>query len=105
MAHAFGLPKLPTDKGYIVIWTTTPWTIPSNQALNVHPEHRYALVQTERNGEAILLILAAELVGACLQRYGLEGRIIGTCDTAAMGAIMETVTCVWLFRLFCCCGT
>jgi isoleucyl-tRNA synthetase len=87
IAHAFGLPALPTQKGYIVIWTTTPWTIPSNQALNVHPEHRYALVQTERNGETILLILAAELVGACLQRYGLEGKIIGTCGGEALSMI------------------
>ncbi len=42
-----------------VIWTTTPWTIPANQALNVHPEFNYALVQTERDGEPLLLILAA----------------------------------------------
>ncbi|HYD97712.1 MAG TPA: isoleucine--tRNA ligase [Noviherbaspirillum sp.] len=87
LAHAFGLEKLPTDKGYVVIWTTTPWTIPANQALNVHPEHRYALVQTERNGETILLLLAAELVGACLQRYGLEGKIIATCGGEALSMI------------------
>ncbi|HYC42433.1 MAG TPA: isoleucine--tRNA ligase [Noviherbaspirillum sp.] len=87
LAHAFGLDKLPTDKGYAVIWTTTPWTIPANQALNVHPEHRYALVQTERNGETILLLLAAELVAACLQRYGLEGKIIATCGGEALSMI------------------
>ena len=40
-----------------MIWTTTPWTLPANQALNVHPEFDYALVDTERG----LLILAAEL--------------------------------------------
>jgi len=87
LAHAFGLDKLPTDKGYAVIWTTTPWTIPANQALNVHPEHRYALVQTERNGETILLLLAAELVASCLQRYGLEGKIIATCGGEALSMI------------------
>ncbi len=38
IAAAFGLPTLPAGDGFIVIWTTTPWTIPSNQALNVHPE-------------------------------------------------------------------
>jgi len=37
IAKAFGLPRLPADKGYAVIWTTTPWTLPGNQALNVHP--------------------------------------------------------------------
>jgi isoleucyl-tRNA synthetase len=89
IAHAFGLDKLPTKdgaelRGYAVIWTTTPWTIPANQALNVHPDHRYALVETERNGEPLLLLLAVELVGACLQRYGLEGRIIATAGGEAL---------------------
>ncbi len=78
IAKAFGLASLPTDKGYVVIWTTTPWTIPSNQALNMHPEFDYALVQTERNGETVLLILAKDLVEDCLQRYGLAGKIIAT---------------------------
>jgi isoleucyl-tRNA synthetase len=78
IAKAFGLASLPTDKGYVVIWTTTPWTIPSNQALNMHPEFDYALVQTERNGESLLLILASDLVDDCLKRYGLEGKVIAT---------------------------
>jgi len=78
IAAAFGLADLPTRNGYIVIWTTTPWTIPSNQALNVHPEFEYALVETSRNGEATLLILAKDLVESCLQRFGLEGKIIAT---------------------------
>jgi isoleucyl-tRNA synthetase len=78
IAKAFGLASLPTEQGYVVIWTTTPWTIPSNQALNLHPEFDYALVQTERNGETVLLILAKDLVEDCLQRYGLDGKIIAT---------------------------
>jgi len=78
LAAAFGLPSLPTMNGFIVIWTTTPWTIPSNQALNVNAEVTYALVQAERNGEPLLLILAQDLVESCLQRYKLEGQIIAT---------------------------
>ncbi|MET3432874.1 isoleucyl-tRNA synthetase [Herbaspirillum seropedicae] len=78
VATAFGLTDLPTRHGYIVIWTTTPWTIPANQALNVHPEFEYALVETSRNGEATLLILAKDLVVSCLERFGLEGKIIAT---------------------------
>ena len=78
IAQAFGLTSLPTQRGFLVIWTTTPWTIPSNQALNMHPEFDYALVQTERNGEPLLLILAHALVEDCLQRYGLEGKAIAT---------------------------
>ncbi len=87
VAAAFGLAKLPTDRGYCVIWTTTPWTIPANQALNMHPEFTYALVQTERHGEPILLILAEELVPACLARYGLEGSVIATCLGAALSLV------------------
>jgi isoleucyl-tRNA synthetase len=87
IAAAFGLPKLPTDKGYAVIWTTTPWTIPSNQALNMHPEFSYALVETVRNGEALLLILAEELVASCLQRFGLEGTVLATCKGEALSLI------------------
>lgn len=92
LAHAFGLDKLPTKdgteiRGYAIIWTTTPWTIPANQALNVHPEHRYALVQTERNGETILLLLAVELVASCLERYGLQGKIIATAPGEALSMI------------------
>ncbi|MFC5479847.1 isoleucine--tRNA ligase [Massilia suwonensis] len=78
LAAAFGLSSLPTMNGFIVIWTTTPWTIPSNQALNVNAEVTYALVQAERNGEPLLLILAQDLVESCLQRYKLEGQVIAT---------------------------
>jgi isoleucyl-tRNA synthetase len=87
IAAAFGLPKLPTDKGYAVIWTTTPWTIPSNQALNMHPEFSYALVETVRNAETILLILAEELVASCLTRFGLEGKVIATCRGEALSLV------------------
>jgi isoleucyl-tRNA synthetase len=75
VANAFGLKKLPTDEGWIVIWTTTPWTIPANQALNVHPDFTYSLVETERG----LLILAAELQEVCLARYRLSGRALASC--------------------------
>jgi isoleucyl-tRNA synthetase len=48
LAQAFGLKELPVGPVYAVIWTTTPWTIPANQALNVHPDFSYALVQRDR---------------------------------------------------------
>ncbi len=87
LAAAFDLPKLPTENGFIVIWTTTPWTIPSNQALNVHPEVKYALVETSRDGQPLLLILAQDLVESCLARYKLEGTTIGTATGAALAEI------------------
>ncbi len=71
LAAAFGLQEL-SKPAQMVIWTTTPWTIPANQALNVHPEFNYALVDV---GDR-LLVLAEELVESCLARYGREGEVI-----------------------------
>jgi isoleucyl-tRNA synthetase len=87
IAAAFGLPALPTAQGAIVIWTTTPWTIPANQALNVHPEFVYALVEVTRNDAPFLLILAQDLVDACLNRYALDGKVIATCKGEALSLI------------------
>ena len=87
VANAFGLPQLPTTNGFIAIWTTTPWTIPSNQALNANPEVTYALVQAERDGQPLLLILAQDLVEATLQRYKLEGSVIATTLGAKLDGI------------------
>ncbi|MDY0046523.1 MAG: isoleucine--tRNA ligase [Thauera propionica] len=82
LAAAFGLAKL--DKpAAAVIWTTTPWTIPANQALNAHPEFDYALVDA---GDR-LLVLAKELVESALQRYQREGSIIATAKGAALDRI------------------
>ena len=80
VAKAFGLASLPKPTGQIVIWTTTPWTIPSNQALNLHPEFNYSLVDTARG----LLILATERVEECLKTYGLDGQIIATVPGQAL---------------------
>ena len=81
LSAAFGTPV--AQKGYIIIWTTTPWTIPSNQALNVHPEVEYALVNTDKGQ----LILAKDLVAGCLERYGLNGEIVAT----TLGAKLENI--------------
>ena len=75
LAKAFGLAKLPKDTGWIVIWTTTPWTIPANQALNVHRDLTYTLIDTERG----MLILAADLQESCLARYALQGTTLASC--------------------------
>jgi isoleucyl-tRNA synthetase len=83
LAKAFGIPHLPEKKGMVVIWTTTPWTLPANQALNVHPELEYALVETDQ----ALLILAKDRVEICLQEYGLEGKIIATCSGQKLAGI------------------
>jgi isoleucyl-tRNA synthetase len=85
LAQAFAVDAL-TKPCSTVIWTTTPWTLPANQALNMHPELAYALVELDDR----LLILAESLVADCLKRYGLEGTVIAT----AAGAQLENIAFV-----------
>lgn len=68
---------------FAVIWTTTPWTIPSNQALNMNPEFEYGLYDT---GDR-LLILGSGLAEDSLKRFGLEGQCLAT----AKGDLFEHV--------------
>ncbi len=68
---------------FAVIWTTTAWTIPANQALNLNPELDYALVDTERG----LLILATSLVEMCMTRYALDGKVIATVKGEKLGGL------------------
>ncbi len=65
----FGVNLSSSAKVYAVIWTTTPWTLPANQAVSVHPELSYDLVHTD-NG---YLILASDMVGSVLERYETGG--------------------------------
>jgi len=53
----------------LVIWTTTPWTLPANRAISVAPDFDYALVQID--GQAV--ILAKDLVESVMQRIGATG--------------------------------
>ncbi len=74
LAAAFGIAKLPDGPVHAVIWTTTPWTIPANQAINAHPDFIYALVSTPQGS----LVLAESLVEACVKRFGLAGDVVAT---------------------------
>ena len=64
LAKAFGIGHI-NGPVYAVIWTTTPWTLPANQAVCVHPELTYDLIETSKG----LLILVHELVESALARY------------------------------------
>ena len=82
LAKAFGLTKLDKE-AFAVIWTTTAWTIPANQALNLNPELNYALIDTERG----YFLCAASLVEKCLERWQLSGNAVATCKGQALDAI------------------
>ncbi|WP_062627310.1 isoleucine--tRNA ligase [Ferriphaselus amnicola] len=85
LAQAFGV-SLPGDaKVYAVIWTTTPWTLPANQAVSIHPEFDYRLIHTSKG----YLLLAAELAESCMTRYALaEGSVVAG---IAKGASLENL--------------
>ncbi|WP_300715954.1 isoleucine--tRNA ligase [Hydrogenophaga sp.] len=84
LAAAFGVGAMPAGKtAFAVIWTTTAWTIPANQALNAHPEFTYALVDTPMG----CLVLAETLVEKCLERFGLTGTVIATAPGKALGGL------------------
>jgi len=70
LARRCGLAALPEGRASVVIWTTTPWTLPANQAVAVHPEFEYSLLAVQSAQGAELLVLASELVESVLQRAG-----------------------------------
>ncbi|MFP3981608.1 MAG: isoleucine--tRNA ligase [Desulfobacterales bacterium] len=66
----------------IVIWTTTPWTLPANLAVALHPEFKYVAVDTTEHG---VLILARDLMETCMQAFGIpDYTIIAEIDPAAL---------------------
>ncbi len=64
----------------VVIWTTTPWTLPANQAVCLNPELDYALIQCETEHGVERLVIAEPMVKDTMDRYGIESyRVIAYC--------------------------
>jgi isoleucyl-tRNA synthetase len=61
------LDDVPTS---MAIWTTTPWTLPANRAVTVHPQFDYSLIEFDWAGRE-RLVLAAELVDTVMQTLGV----------------------------------
>ncbi|OZB32521.1 MAG: isoleucine--tRNA ligase [Ferrovum sp. 34-44-207] len=69
-----------------VIWTTTPWTLPGNEAVCVNPELPYSLIETNNN----YLLLASDLVKDCLLRYQLSGNTIASMPGRELEGLLLT---------------
>jgi isoleucyl-tRNA synthetase len=83
LSKAFG--SQVTEDTLAVIWTTTPWTLPANQAVSVNAELDYDLVQTNKG----LFILAHDLVAATLARYEAEEtNVLATRKGAALSGLL-----------------
>ncbi len=73
-----------------VIWTTTPWTLPANQAVALHPEVMYQLIEVTRQGETFAIVLAQDLVESALARYEVNSHtVLGE----VQGAKLEKLMC------------
>ncbi|PIE63452.1 MAG: isoleucine--tRNA ligase [Desulfobacter postgatei] len=57
------------ETAFVVIWTTTPWTLPANLAVCLHPDFVYAAVKTQNQG---ILIIASELVENVMDTFGIQ---------------------------------
>ncbi len=69
----------------VVIWTTTPWTLPANRAVCISPQLEYVLVQAEGEHGKERLIVAAEMVASCMDRFGIEKyHALGYCHGDAL---------------------
>ncbi|MCU4676286.1 isoleucine--tRNA ligase [Catenovulum sp. 2E275] len=82
IADKFDHPEGKAGTGPIstVIWTTTPWTLPANRAVAIHPNVEYSLVQVENGDKSERLILASELVKSAMDRFGFEHyHLLGCC--------------------------
>jgi isoleucyl-tRNA synthetase len=66
-------PALKGKNVSVLIWTTTPWTIPANLAIALHPDFIYAAVDVGRDG---VYILAEDLVGTCMKSFGISDYVI-----------------------------
>lgn len=84
-AEAFGVSaeELQAHNAGVVIWTTTPWTLPANLAVSLHPELEYALIALD--GASDWLIVASDLAESCAKRYGSESfKVVATCVGSAL---------------------
>lgn len=69
----------------VVIWTTTPWTLPANQAVAVNPELDYVVVQCELGGQQERLVIAEALLTEVMARYGVaKYSVITGCPGSAL---------------------
>jgi len=83
LSKAFGTTV--SGDAYAVIWTTTPWTLPANQAVSVNAELDYDLIQTSKG----LLILVHELAEKTLARYAEENTsVIASCKGEALRGLL-----------------
>jgi len=79
------VPPLAGKNAFVVIWTTTPWTLPANLAISLHPEFDYVALDTGSE----VLIVAAGLLDSFRKGTGVDGEVLATFE----GALLEKKNC------------
>ena len=72
------------DKASAIIWTTTPWTLPANEAISVNPKFKYGLYKCENN----FFILAEELADIRFKAYGTSATKVASCSGSDLEGIL-----------------
>ncbi len=83
IGDCFGVtvPELPCG---FAVWTTTPWTLPANEAVAVHPDLGYVLLETPER----ILVLVQEMVAVCLERWGMpSSKVLGSVPGSALAGL------------------
>jgi isoleucyl-tRNA synthetase len=85
MTEAFGLPSddLPL---FVMIWTTTPWTLPASLAIAVHPKYQYRAYEVD----GMRVVMAEDMANAVFKDAKREGRPVGR---AQDGSALEKLRC------------
>ncbi|TAN64002.1 isoleucine--tRNA ligase [bacterium] len=84
--------EFPRIKHYFVIWTTTPWTLPANLAIAVHPELSYHTLKVTRNDAEEVWVFANALLDDCLAKFNIAKTAtenLGNC----LGKDLEGIIC------------
>jgi isoleucyl-tRNA synthetase len=72
------------DKASAIIWTTTPWTLPANEAISVNPKFQYGLYKCKNN----FFILAEELADIRFKAYGTSTTKVASCSGSDLEGIL-----------------
>ena len=87
LAARFGIEQaVPEPPASVAIWTTTPWTLPANRAVAVHPQFDYGLIETDLGAGTERLVIASELIDTVMNSLGV---ILWNLIGVVKGAVLE----------------
>ncbi len=89
LSERIGLNAAKLKEAALVIWTTTPWTLPANEAVALHPDLDYAIVEAQHQEQHLCVIVLNELVPAIMTRWGITDYHV---EAVVKGRLFEHLT-------------